>query len=159
MHPLDEQLTALVQRLQLRTTPPLEAEVLSQTGRELELRLLADDATLQRWELKPGVQGVPLALQGCWAVQLAPGARVVLEWLDGDPRKPLVRTIVSGTIVSATLAAQTVDLGGSGATVVLAGGAQPVIRAGDTPAGLTSAAPGSPVTGSYGALKPGKVLA
>lgn len=159
-HPLDEELQRIVRDAQLRTIPPLEAEVLIQDGQTLQLRLLVSDELRALWNIPSGLQGVPLALQGCWQVQIAPGARVVLEFLDGDARKPVVRTVISGTFLSVELAALDVRLGDNSSTVKLAGGSQPVIRAGDSPLGLLSAAPGSAVTGAYGAAgPPGKVLA
>jgi len=159
-HPMDEGIGLLVRKLQLRTIPPLDAEVVLQDGQTVDLKLLVDKKLRKLWELDQGLQGVPLALQGCWQVQLAPGARVVLEFLDGDVGKPIVRTLLSGTILSADLGALDVRVGGGGSTVKLAGGSQPVIRAGDANAGLLSAAPGSPVTGVYGSPPPaGKVLA
>lgn len=152
-HPLDELLRERVQHWQIRTVPPLRAEVLSQAGDKLELRVILRDDLKELWGLDAGMAGVPLALCGGWALTLSPGAQVRVEFLGGDLGDPLA-TYLGGDILTAKLVAPQVDLGGSGSTVKLAGGTQPVIRIGDVPAPLPttliSAAPGSPVTGTYG---------
>lgn len=152
-HPLDEQLRELVQHHQLRTIPPLRCEVLSQAGDKLVLRLVLREDLRKLWGLDAGFQGVPLAPAAGWALTLAPGALVRLEFLGGDVGDPLA-AYLSGTVLAASLVAAQVDVGGGGSTVKLAGGTQPVIRAGDVPAPLPTtlicAAPGSPVTGTYG---------
>lgn len=133
-HPLDEQLRELVRHLQRRYLVPMEAEVLAQAADgSLELRLLADPKRLEELELIRGMQGVPLALQGCWAVKLAPQARVVVEWLDGDPQKPVVRSILSGTFLEVSVDATTqIKIGATAATVALGKALKPVASAGDT---------------------------
>jgi len=131
-HPFDRQLEALVRHLQLRTLPPFEAEVLAQDGALLDLRLVLAEELRAQWELDRGFQGVPLALQGCWAVRLAPGARVVLEFLDGDRRKPVVRSVISGTLVEATIDATTkIAIGPTVALVGLGKALKAVASAGD----------------------------
>lgn len=111
MHPLDANLEELIHRLQQRTIPPLLAEVLGQTDQTLELRLVIPDEERKFWGLDAGVQRAPLALQGVFQVQLAAGAQVVLEFLSNNVRRPIVRTVLSGTIVSATLDARTIAIG------------------------------------------------
>lgn len=111
MHPADETLQRLVRHHQIRTIPPLPAEVLSQSGQALELRLQVPAELLELWGLDAGLQQVPLALQGCWQVQLAQGAKVVVEFLASDPRQSFVRTVISGTILSATLDAAAIAIG------------------------------------------------
>lgn len=150
-HALDSTLGGLIRALQIRTLPPFEAEVLSQEGQELTLRLLLAEDMRALWELDRGLTA-PMALQGGWTCTLAPGARVVVEFLDGDRRKPVVRSILSGTLVSVTLASQTVELGQAGGTVKLAGGSKPVARVGDVPTGLSNGA--GPVTGTLGITPP-----
>jgi hypothetical protein len=157
-HPLDEIFRERVQHWQIRTVPPLRAEVVSQAGDKLELRILLREDLKELWGLDAGMAGVPLAPAAGWALTLAPGAQVRVEFLGGDLGDPLA-TYVSGQILAASLVASQVDLGGGGAVVKLAGGSQPVIRTGDVTSGLVSAAPGAPVTGSYAAVKPGTVLA
>lgn len=139
-HPFDQQLQALVRHLQIRTLPPFEAEVLAQAGDKLELRLVLDEKLRTLWELDRGLQGVPLVLQGCWAVQLAPGARVVLEYLDGDRKKPVVRSVISGTLLEATIDASSVKVGPTAGDVRLGPGAAGVFRAVVAKGDLTAAA-------------------
>ena len=153
-HPFDQQLQALVRHLQIRTLPPFEAEVLGQAGDKLELRLVLDEKLRALWELDRGLQGVPLALQGCWAVQLQPGARVVLEFLDGDRKKPVVRSVIRGTFTEVSIDATSVKVGPTAADVLLgpglpAIGYRPIVAKNDTsanvaigsPAALTGVAP------------------
>lgn len=149
-HPFDRQFEALVRHLQLKTLPPFEAEVLAQDGALLDLRLVLAEEQRVLWELDRGFQGVPLALQGCWAVQLAPGARVVLEFLDGDRRKPVVRSVISGQIQQADLQAgsvkvdgTTIAIGPGSTTVALGKGLSPVAALGD-PVVLNTALIGQP---------------
>lgn len=160
-HPLDAQLRELVQALQIRTVPPLRAEVLSQGADGLELRLLMREDLKKLWGLDAGLQNVPLALLGGWALTLAQGAQVRVDFLGGDIGDPVASYLI-GDILSAKLVAPQVDLGGGGSTVKLAGGSKPVIRTGDTlgtGGALISAAPASPVTGAYSTVSPGTVLA
>lgn len=105
-HPFDDLFAALVQRLQLHVLPPVEATVVSQ-GADGRLDLEIDEAL----GLGKGPQGVDFALQGVAAVKIAPGSRVLLEFLaapagDSEPRRPIVRSIISGTILEATITAQ-----------------------------------------------------
>ena len=130
--PADDQLKALVRAFQLRTPPPFEAEVLSQTGQELELRLLMSDEVKDLWELDRGLQGVPLALQGGWSVTLAPGARVVVEWLDGDRQKPVVRTVLDGFFQAASFDGKLITVGTNATSISLGKGLKPVVSTGDS---------------------------
>lgn len=156
-HPLDEQLRELVQHHQIRTIPPLRCEVLSQAGDKLELRLVLREDLRKLWGLDAGFQGVPLAPAAGWALTLSPGALVRLEFLGGDVGDPLA-AYLSGTVLAASLVAAQVDVGGGGSTVKLAGGTQPVVKAGDSISGPSNGA--GAVSGVVAvAGPPGKVLA
>lgn len=130
-HPLDSALQQLVQHHQILTIPPLPAEVLSQAGQTLELRLKVPDNLLQVYGLDAGLQGVPLALQGCWEVTLLQGAQVVVTFLASDPRQPVVLHIVSGTILSATVDAASISIGSSATDIRLGKGSNFVAALGD----------------------------
>lgn len=104
-------------------------------------------------ELGAGLQAVPVALQGACAVQLNVGARVKLEFLDGDRGKPVVTQVISGTFAKVTIAGPVIEIGDTGAAITLAGSAQPVVRVGDTlAAGLTC--PSGPVSGKLAIAPP-----
>lgn len=160
MHPFDEQLKALIRHHQIRTRPVVEARVVGQNADgTLELE------TAPELGLGEGLSGVPLALApGIASVKLAAGARALLEFIDdgpNNPERPIVRAFLEVEYLEVRLAATAkvamvapaVDVGDNGATVRLAGGNKPVIRAGDVPAEkiptLLSAAAGAPVTGAY----------
>ncbi len=126
-HPLDAAWAALVRRFQTLYPPPYEAEVVAWNDADHSVDLKPADPSLG-----PGPSHVPVALIGCWAVKLAPGAVVLVEHKDGRRDKPFVRTVLSGTITEADIDATTIKIGPSMATAVLLGkGAQPVVALND----------------------------
>lgn len=166
-HPLDDLLEVLVQRLQLRTWAPIRAKVVAQ-GADGRLDLeISEELGLGK-----GMQGVELALVGVAAVKVAQGAEVLVEFVAGEQglssnkRVPVVRTILSGTILEAIITTTTaakllgpnVEIGSAGAAVKLAGGSKPVVRVGDVAAAGLVAGP-NPVTGTVAVAPVGTVLA
>ena len=143
-HPLDQELDRLVKHFQIRTIPPLEAEVLQQhPDGSLELRLVMSEERAKLWGLESGLDFVPLALQGCWQVRIAPGARVKLEFMASDPATRYVTQVLSGTILEATVDAATIKIGPTAGSVELGKGLKPVASLGDQ---TDPAAPGKPST-------------
>lgn len=94
----------------------------------------------------PGWQGVEVALQGPFAVKVATGARCVLEFLDGDLTKPVVRNFLPGTTFTemttrgtskVTINGPAIAIGDNLANITLAGSSKAVVRVGDSPTGLS----------------------
>lgn len=153
-HPFDGQLAELVQHFQLRTIPPLDAQVVSQGGDgSLVLRLSISEQQAKVWGIPNGLQDVPLALLGGLALKLAPEARVRLDFLDNDVQKPIA-SYLSGTILEASLSAQA-KVALSAAAVDLADALKPVVRVGDVlAAGLSTPAGGGAVSGTIAIAPP-----
>lgn len=153
-HPFDAQLQELVQHFQLRTPPPLDAEVVSQGGDgSVVVRLSISDEQAKIWGVPNGLQEVPLAPLAGMQLKLAPGGRVRVDYLDADARKPIA-SYLSGTILEASLSA-TAKVALSAAAVDLADALKPVVRVGDVLApGLSTPAGGGAVTGTIALAPP-----
>lgn len=95
--PLADTLRTLVRRLQpVAALAPYECEVVAQN----------QDGTV---DLKPvsailgtGLSRVPVALMGLFRVKVRPGARCIVDFLDGDMNKPIVRQYLAGRASGAT---------------------------------------------------------
>ena len=159
-HPVDKQLELLVQHFQRRTPPPFEAlvEVQHQDG-TVDLKPVSQ-------EIGPGWTKVRVAMVGPFTVKVVPGARAVVEFLDGDLSRPVVTRYLEAAYTEVTLNATTkvkiggptVEIGDTGAIVKLGGGNQPVVRAGDNISGPSNAAGAVAGVVAVGG-PPGKVLA
>jgi len=159
-HPFDEAMKNLIEHFAPASLPAYEAKVTTQNA----------DGTLDlepaNPEVGPGWKNVEIALQGLWSVKVQPGARCILEFLDNDRTKPIVRQFIKATFTEAVMdsgeaAARKEDpvevkvwllvgpIGTSGGVAVV--GVSPVLVA-PTPPAITSVVP---VTLSMGKITGG----
>lgn len=164
-HPLDDQLRALIQGLQVLPIPPMDAIVRSQADDgSLELELQVSDDTRVRYGVQGGYQGVPLYIDAL----LPANTSVALEFLDNDPQKPFVRSYTRGVPRELTIeASQRLNLGGKdGQDAARKGDAVATTEAMATwmsqvCAGITAGggtAPSPPVPASFGQISGGSSI-
>ena len=92
------------QRLDFLAAYPARAVLQNADG---TLELVPDDSRLPTYKKVPIRYGVP----GVTAT-IAAGARVLLEFAGGDPRKPIATVWESASVTAITFAGTTVNLGG-----------------------------------------------
>lgn len=131
--------SALLRRIGMQLVPSVDhlacypAKVVSQSGQTVDVE--CDDSRVGQLSRVPLQLGIPGG-----EVTVLAGARVLVGWHGGDPRKPYATTWESGaTVLTLNLDASTKIAinGGSmltldGTVVKLNGGVKPIARVGDT---------------------------
>lgn len=110
--------------------------LVGQTVYEGEVAVQGDgtvDVSLdEKLGLGKGLQGVPVALIGPFTVKVAPGARALIEFVNGDPTRPIVRQYLEATFTEVVVDATTIKIGPTQATLVALGKAlKPAAAHGD----------------------------
>lgn len=132
-------LDAVLARLGMQIVPSVDhlamypGKVTGQTGQTVDVT--CDDVRIGDVPAVPLQLGLPGS-----EVQVSPGARVLVGWHGGDPRKPYATTWEGGaTVLSLSVDAQTqIQINGGtlltldGALVKLNGGTLPIARQTDT---------------------------